>query len=233
MTWYSVARHHDIFLYISLIWLVRNLLSVAKLYNPLWVWKSCGCTEHYRSIILLTQLKCILCEILCLLAVWWLNHRNHGCSCNKSWILLILRWVHYSIVRCNKYHTSVHTCVCCCEQWIWCNIHTYVLHRHYGSYPIKWCTNSYLCGNLFIWWPFWVNVSFILHHVLTDLCTWCSRICRWHLDTCFITASCNGCVTKHNLLLAHESYPFCLFIDIFNLFRLIRHSNLLLYKNYQ
>ena len=86
-----------------------------------------------------------------------------------------------------------------------------MFHRHYWSHSRKWCTDRYLCGYLLIWWPLWVDISFVLHHVLTDLCTWCSRICRWYLDTRFITASGDGCVTKHNLFFAHESYPSCLY----------------------
>ena len=171
--------------------------------------KTCGGTYNHRSVVLLTEFKRKLYEILCFLAVGRLQHRHLRRSAHHTGILLVLRAVKTRIIRCYEYQTAVYTTVGNGIERIACHIYAHVLHGEHGTYTGNSRTDCHLSRYLLIRRPLGVNLL-ILYNIFADLRTRSSRIRCRYLHACFVSTAGNGLVTEHNLL-CHNYVSFLLF----------------------
>ena len=191
--------HHNVFLYLTAIFLVRNLGSVAELYDALGVCELCGCAENYGGIILLAELITKLYEVLCLLAISRLKNWNMRRTADHSGVLLVLGACHAGIVGNDYKRTAVNAGVGECVERVCSYVKTNVLHAGKASYAGDRCSDSNLCRHLLVGSPF--GIYFIVFcEIFADFGAGSSGVCARKLNTRFVCAACYGFIAKHHCL---------------------------------
>src|SRR5512137_541936 len=87
-----------------------------------------GGADKHRGVKPLAQLKCLLDEILCLLTVCRLKHRDLCKLCIVAVVLLVLRAVHLRIISSNNNKASLYSGIRNSKKRISCNIYPHMLH---------------------------------------------------------------------------------------------------------
>ena len=179
----GVGRDHHRLAGILLICLRLKLQALPKLDNPLAVAYARRHPQHHRGIEPLAELIREHREILRLLAVRRLQHRDLRHTSVEPVVLLVLGAVHAGIVGRHEHEAGIYPRVRSRHQRVRRHVDAHVLHHGQRALAAQRSAERDLEGHLLVDRPFGVDVRLVRRHVLEDFGAGRSGIGRRDLHT--------------------------------------------------
>ena len=199
------SGHHDVFLDISLVGLVLDLLAVAELYFALGMSQAGRGPYDHRRIELLADLISVFDIILGFLGISRFHAGDRRRAADHSCVLLVLGAVQSGVIRDDCHHTAVASDIGEGIQGIRRHIETHHFHGAERPDAADGSADRDLRGHFLIGSPLRVNAG-ILHQFLADLCAGRSGIGGRDFAAGFPHASGNRSIAEHHFLLTHFRY---------------------------
>ena len=169
-----VAGHHHGLRYVSHKAGRSTLHPFAQFYDGLRVGQASGDTQQHRGVEALADLERGPRELLCLLGIAWLQHRDLRQPRVVPVVLLVLGAEHAGIIGGDDHQAATHSDIGSGDQGIGGDVQANVLHRDQRPGAGQGGAERYLKCHLLIWRPFSLDLR-VLDQGFQDLgggCAW-------------------------------------------------------------